>query len=91
MIEGTIFLYNLSALNGIVTEVEVIRVKIEDEDKALRLLFSFNFLQAFVAYLMYGNETMDLEEVISILLLEERRLSCGRNGVSDDSALIVGN
>ena len=69
----------------------MIRVKIEDKDKALRLLFPFNFLQAFIAYLMYGNETMDLEEVISILLLEEKRLSCRSNRVSDDSALIVGN
>ena len=40
--------------------------------------------------LMYGNETMDLEEITSTPRLEEKRLNGGSNEASNDSALTVG-
>ncbi|KAL9451112.1 hypothetical protein AB3S75_012792 [Citrus x aurantiifolia] len=92
MIEGTKIYDHLSVLNGIVTELEAIGVKIEDKDKALRLLWSLPTSYKHLLHtLMYGKETMDLEEVTSTPLLEEKRLSGGSNEASDDSALIVGN
>ena len=39
MIEGTNFFYHLSVLNDIMTELEAIEVKIEDDDKTLKLLW----------------------------------------------------
>lgn len=43
MAEGTKKIYHLSILNRSVTALEAIRVKIKDEDKALRLLCHFQF------------------------------------------------
>ena len=43
MAEGAKISDHLSVLNGIVSELEAIGVKIKDEDKALRLLCHFQF------------------------------------------------
>ena len=92
MIEGTKISNHLSVLNGIVTKLEAIKVKIEDEDKVLRLLWSLlSFYKHLLPTLMYGKEIMDLEVVTITLLSKERRLSGGCNKASDDSALTVGN
>jgi hypothetical protein len=40
MNEGTKISYHLSTLNNIVYELESIKVKIDDEDKVLRLILS---------------------------------------------------
>lgn len=70
-------------------KLEAIGVKIEDEDEALRLLWSLpTFDKHLLLTLMYEN---DLEEVTSTLLSEERRLSGRSNEASDDPALIVDN
>ncbi|KAL9462621.1 hypothetical protein AB3S75_000591 [Citrus x aurantiifolia] len=96
MTEGTKIFDHLNVLNGIVSELEAIRVKIEDGDKALRLLWSLpTSYKHLLPTLMYGKETVDLEEVTNTLLSEERRLS-GESGEStettDVSALaVVGN
>ena len=64
MTEGTKIFDHLSVLNGIVSELEAIGVKIEDGDKALRLLWSLpTSYKHLLPTLMYGNETVDLEEV----------------------------
>lgn len=92
MIEGTKLSDHFSVLNGIVTELKAIRVKIEDKDKALRLLWSLpTSYKHLLPTLIYGKETVDFEEVTSTLLSEERRLSGGSNEAVDDWALIVGN
>lgn len=70
-------------------KLEAIGVKIEDEDKALRLLWSLpTFDKHLLLTLMYEN---DLEEVTSTLLSEEQRLSDKSNEASNDPALIVDN
>ena len=93
MVEGIKIFDHLSVLNGIVSELETIGVKIEDEDKALRLLWSLpTSYKHMLPTLMYGKETVDLEEVTSTLLSEERRLSSESTETIDVSTLaIVGN
>ncbi|ESR45251.1 hypothetical protein CICLE_v10003098mg [Citrus x clementina] len=93
MTEGTKIFDHLSVLNGIVLELEAIGVKIEDGDKALRLLWSLpTSYKHLLPTLMYGKETVNLEEVTNTLLSEERRLSGESTETTDVSALaVVGN
>ncbi|KAL9439725.1 hypothetical protein AB3S75_025227 [Citrus x aurantiifolia] len=93
MAEGTKISDHLSVLNGIVSELEAIGVKIKDEDKVLRLLWSLSTsYKHLLPTLMYGKETVDLEEVTSTLLSEERRLNGESTKTTDVSALaVVGN
>ncbi|KAF7833175.1 Zinc finger, CCHC-type [Senna tora] len=66
MNEGTKIYDHLSALNGIVSELESIGVKIDDEDKALRLIWSFPSSYEYIKHiLMYGKDTLNFEEVTS--------------------------
>ncbi|KAL9462737.1 hypothetical protein AB3S75_000693 [Citrus x aurantiifolia] len=93
MAEGTKISDHLSVHNGIVSELEAIGVKIEDEDKALRLLWSLpTSYKHLLPTLMYGKEIVDLEEVTRTLLSEERRLGGESTKITDVSALaVVGN
>ncbi|GAY55270.1 hypothetical protein CUMW_163170 [Citrus unshiu] len=93
MAEGTKIYDHLSFLNGIVSELEAIGVKIEDDDKVLRLLWSLSTsYKHMLPTLMYENETINLEEVASALLLEERKLNGKSTETTDVSALaVVGN
>ena len=90
MIEGTKISDHLSVVNGIVSELEAIGVKIEDEDKALRLLWSLpTFYKHMLPTLMFGKEMVDLKEVISTLLSEKRRLSGESTETTDISAFSI--
>lgn len=91
MTKGTQISDHLSVLNAIVTELKVIGVKIEDDDKALRLLWSLptSFKHLFPTW-MHGKENVDLEIVIKTLLSKERRLGVGNKEASNDSALTIG-
>ena len=90
MVGGTKIFNYLSVLNGIVSELEAIGVKFKDEDNALRLLWSLpTSYKSLLPTLMYEKETMDLEEVISTLLSEERRLSGEGNETTNVSTLAV--
>ena len=93
MTEGTKISDHLSILNGIVSELEAIGVKNEDKDKALRLLWSLlTSYKHLLPTLMNGKKTVDLEEFISTLLLEEIRLSSENTENKNVSALaVVGN
>ncbi|QHO24915.1 Retrovirus-related Pol polyprotein [Arachis hypogaea] len=78
---------HLSAINGIVSELEAIGVKIDDEDKALRLILSLPSSYEYVKpVLMYGKETLNFEEVASKLIAEERRMK-NKGNTSSDLAL----
>ncbi|KAF6159047.1 hypothetical protein GIB67_032664 [Kingdonia uniflora] len=65
------------------------KVKVKDEDKALRLIWSlpssFKHLQP---TLMYEKETLSFEEVTSTLLSEERRLK-GSESFMENSTMVV--
>ncbi|KAF6161972.1 hypothetical protein GIB67_020028 [Kingdonia uniflora] len=86
MNEGTTVGDHLGSLNGIASELELMGVKVEDEDMALQLIWSlpstFKHLQP---SLMYGKESLSFEEVTSTPRSEKRRLkdseSLGKNSV----------
>ncbi|KAJ9693122.1 hypothetical protein PVL29_012033 [Vitis rotundifolia] len=55
----------------IISDLKRIDVKFEDEDKALMLLNSLpasSMYENLVTTLMWGKETLDLEEIMSVLL-----------------------
>ena len=63
MEEGTKISDHLSALNGIVSELQSIGVKIDDEDKTLRLIWSlppsYEHMQT---VLIYGKENVKFQK-----------------------------
>ncbi|KAF7833174.1 Zinc finger, CCHC-type [Senna tora] len=78
MNEGTKISDHLSTLNGIVSELEYIGVKIDDEDKALRLIWSLPSSYEYIKHiLMYEKDTLNFEEVTSKIISEEKRMKCG--------------
>ncbi|KAF6170559.1 hypothetical protein GIB67_031967 [Kingdonia uniflora] len=89
MNEGTSVGDHLGSFNGIVSKLESIGVKVEDEYKAVQLIWllpsSFKHLQP---TLMYGKETFNFEEVTSMLLSEERRLK-GSESFGKNSTMVV--
>ncbi|KAE8665938.1 hypothetical protein F3Y22_tig00112523pilonHSYRG00165 [Hibiscus syriacus] len=90
MEEGTKISDHLSALNGIVSELESIGVEIDDEDKALRLIWSLpSSYEHMQTVLMYGKENVNFSEVTSKLISEERMLKNGENKSSESGALSV--
>ena len=57
--------------NQVISDLKRIDVKFEDEDKALMLLNSLpasSMYENLVTTLMWGKETLDLEEITSVLL-----------------------
>jgi hypothetical protein len=92
MIESATILDHLSILNGIVSKLETLRVKMDDEDKALRLILSLpSSYEHMKPILIDGKEKILFSEVTSKLLLEERRLSGGQNSTPENLALVVAN
>ena len=90
MDEGTKISDHLSALNGIVSELESIGVKMDDDDKALRLIWSLSpSYEHMQTVLIYGKENVNFSKVISKLISEERRLKNGENKSSESAALSV--
>ncbi|CAK8568162.1 unnamed protein product [Lathyrus sativus] len=80
---------HLSVLNGIVYELETIGVKINDEDKALRLIWSLpSSYEHIIPILIYGKENLNFEEVVSKIISEERRLK-GEENTSSNSVLVT--
>ncbi|PON57752.1 hypothetical protein PanWU01x14_171140 [Parasponia andersonii] len=81
---------HLSILNGIVSELEAIEVKIEDEDKVLRVIWSLPPSYEHVKpTLVYGKETVAFSEITSKLLSEERRLTCGGINIPSEGSVLV--
>jgi hypothetical protein len=92
MTEGATISDHLSVLNGIVSELETLGVKMNDEDKALRLILSLpSSYEHMKPILIHGKEKILFSEVTSKLLSEERRLSGGQNSTLENSALVVAN
>ena len=90
MEEGTKISDHLSTLNEIVSELEAIGVAIEDEDKALRLIWSLSATYEHMKpILMYGKETVVFSEITSKLFSEERRLGSEKKSSFQESALVV--
>ena len=80
MSEGTTISDHLSVLNGIVAELKAIGVKIDDEDQALRFIWSLPpSYEHMKPILIHGKEKIIFSEVTSKIFSEERRLSSGSN------------
>ena len=89
MDEDTKISDHLSVLNGIVYELETIGVNIDDENKALRLIWSLpSSYEHIKLVLIYGKETLNFEEVASKIIYEERRLK-GEDNTSSNSVLVA--
>ncbi|KAJ0624083.1 putative RNA-directed DNA polymerase [Helianthus annuus] len=83
---------HLSVLNNIVSELEAIGVKVEDEDKTLRLILSLtSSYEHMKPILMYGKETLKYADVTEKLLSEEKRLGSSGHTSSEGTVLICGN
>ncbi|CAK8530904.1 unnamed protein product [Lathyrus sativus] len=80
---------HLSILNGIVSELETTIVKIDDEDKALRLIWSLPSSYGHIKpVLIYGKENLSFKEVASKIISEERSLK-GEENTSSNSVLVA--
>ena len=74
MKEGTTVLEHLNFFNKIINELLTVDIKIDKEDKALILLSSLpESYDHIVTTILYGKETIILEEVTSTLLSNEIR------------------
>ena len=92
MDEGTKISDHLSVLNGIVSQLEAIEVKVDEKDKALRLILSLpTSYEHMKTVLMYGKDSLDFAETTSKLLSEERRLKSEGRDSHNNSMLVVGN
>ena len=90
--EGTTISDHLSVLNGIVSKLETLGVKMDDEDKALRLILSLpSSYEHMKPILIHGKEKIFFSKVTSKLLSEERRLSGRQNSTPENLALVVAN
>ena len=90
MNEGTTMSDHLSVLNGIVSELETIGVKLDDEDIALRLIWSLpSSYEHMKPILIHGKEKIIFSEITSKLFSEEKRLSGGNNVSPENSALVA--
>ena len=71
--EGTNFLSHLNVLNGLITQLANLRVKIEDEDKAIVLLKSLpSSNDTLATTILHGKDSIELKDVTSALLLNEK-------------------
>ncbi|CAJ2652377.1 unnamed protein product [Trifolium pratense] len=88
MDEGTKISDHLSTLNNIVSELESIKVEIDDEDKELRLIWSLPSSYVHLKpVLMYGKEKLKFEEVATKIISEERRMKSDESTSSSSMLL----
>lgn len=74
MREGMSISEYLNEFNKIICQLTSIRLKFEEEDKALILLSSFSLsYEHLVTTLLYENDSIDLEEVTTTILSNEMR------------------
>ena len=67
------FLSYLNVLNGLITQLANLGVKIEDEDKAIVLLNSLpSFYDTLATTILHGKDSIELKDVTSALLLNEK-------------------
>ncbi|CAK8536766.1 unnamed protein product [Lathyrus sativus] len=80
---------HLSVINGIVSELETVGVKIDDEDKSLILARSLSSSYEHIKpVLIYGKKALSFEEVTSKIISKDRRLK-GEENTSSNSVLVA--
>ena len=94
MMEDSNVSQHLNVFNQIINDLIRVNVKFEDEGKALMLL---NFLPASPTYeklvttLMWGKETLDLEEITSALLGFQMKKKASDKGTQGEWLVVKGN
>ena len=76
MAEGSDLSQHINVFNYIINDLKQVNVKFKDEDKALMLLNSLpasSTYENLVTTLMWGKETLELEDIISVLLSFNQR------------------
>ena len=89
MSEGMKVFDHLGELNWIIFELDLIGVKIDEEDKILRIIWSLPPSYAHMKpILMHGSPTISLGDVTSKLIPKKRRLKSEGKSI-DKSTLLV--
>ncbi|KAF5181301.1 Retrovirus-related pol polyprotein from transposon tnt 1-94 [Thalictrum thalictroides] len=89
MTKGTSINDHLSVFNSMISELVQVGVKLEDEDQAHLLLNSMPpSYERIITTLLYGKETLELDEVVSALLSHELRHK-GKEDESHGERLVV--
>src|SRR5436190_17800046 len=79
MKEGTLILQHLNLFNKIISYLLALEVKLEEEDKALLLLGSLPpSYDHLVTTIMYGKETLELDDIRVVLINNEIRKKTDR-------------
>ena len=74
MAEGSTLDQHINVCNQIISDLNRVDVKFEEEDMALTLLNSLpESFENFVTTLMWGKETRELEEITSVLITFNQR------------------
>ncbi|CAA0831937.1 Probable prolyl 4-hydroxylase 11 [Striga hermonthica] len=91
--EGTDLGQHVNIFNQVVTDLASLKVKIEDEDKAMILLCSLPpSYEHMVTTLTYGKETIKTEEITSALLAHnQQKQKSGESSSQSDSLYVKGN
>src|SRR5436190_880344 len=90
MVEGTPILQHLNVFNKILNDLLALEVKMEEEDKALILLSSLPpSYDHLVTTILYGKETLELEDVRVMLVNNE--LMKRTDPAQEGSGLVVGS
>ena len=92
MTEGTTVLEHLNFFNKVISELLIVDVKI-DEEKALMLILLSSLPESFdhiVTTMLYGKETLILEEVTSTLLSNEIRKRLNQEEQTGSGLVVIG-
>ena len=94
MMEGLDLSQHLNVFNQIISNLMHVEVTLEDEDKALMLLNSLSaspMYENLVTTLIWGKETLDLEEITSALLGFYMRKKASDEGTQGERLVVRGN
>ena len=94
MADGSDLSQHINVFNQIISDLKRVNVKFEDEDKTLMLLNSLpasSTYENLVTTLMWGKETLDLEEITSVLLSFNQKKKANDESSQVEGLLAKGN
>ena len=81
----------LDEINKILLDLKNIDVKIEEDDQAFFLLYSLPPFENFVNNMLYGRDTLSLEDVKSSLHSKELRQSISGSEAQEEGLFVHGH